>query len=99
MAAALKRAANDVVSRFGSQKPRLIFQFDCCGRGKVILQESMRNKFLNDIQQQIGPEAPWIRFHTLGGIGPLGNYNCFHNYTMVRGHCIEQGSFMEETFE
>jgi hypothetical protein len=65
MATGLKRAANDIVSRSGSQKPRLIFQFDCCERGKVILQESMRNKFLNDIQQQKGPETPWIGFYTL----------------------------------
>ncbi len=83
MAAGLKQAANDIVSRSGSQKPRLIFQFDCCGRGKVILQESMRNRFLYDIQQQVGPETPWIGFYTLGEIGPVGNHNCFHNYSIV----------------
>jgi hypothetical protein len=83
MAEGLKWAANDIVSRSGSQKPGLIFQFDCCGRGKVILQESLRNKFLNEIQQQVGPETPWIGFYTLGEIGPVGHYNCFHNYSIV----------------
>jgi hypothetical protein len=83
MAEGLKRAADDIVSRSGSQKPKLIFQFDCCGRGKVILQESVKHKFLNDIQQKIGPKTPWIGFYTLGEIGPVGNYNCFHNYSIV----------------
>ena len=83
MAAGLKRAANDIVSRSGSQKPRLMFQFDCCGRGKVILQESTRHKFLHDIQQQIGRETPWVGFYTLGEISPVGNHNCFHNYSIV----------------
>jgi hypothetical protein len=83
MAEGLKRAADDIASRSGSQKPKLIFQFDCCGRGKVILQESVKHKFLNDIQQKIGPKTPWIGFYTLGEIGPVGNYNCFHNYSIV----------------
>jgi hypothetical protein len=83
MAAELKRAANDIVSRSGSQKPRLIFQFACSRRGKVILQESMRDKFPNDVQQQMGLERPRIRFHTLGEIAPLGNHNWFHNYSIV----------------
>jgi hypothetical protein len=83
MAAGLKRAADDIVSRSGSQKTKLIFQFDCCGRGKVILQEAVKHKFLNNIQQQIGPETPWIGFYTLGEIGPVGNHNCFHNYSIV----------------
>jgi hypothetical protein len=40
-------------------------------------------EFLNDIQQKIGPKTPWIGFYTLGEIGPVGNYNCFHNYSIV----------------
>jgi hypothetical protein len=83
MAQGLKRTASDIVSRSGSQKPRLVFQFDCCGRGKVILQESLRNQLLRELQQQIGPETPWIGFYTLGEIGPVGDRNCFHNYSIV----------------
>ncbi len=83
MAAGLKRAADQIVSRSGSQKPKLVFQFDCCGRGKVILQESVKQTFLNDIQREVGPETPWVGFYTLGEIGPVRNHNCFHNYSIV----------------
>ena len=39
-------------------------------RGKVILEEPMKLQLLKDLQQQVGPEAPWIGFYTLGEIGP-----------------------------
>ncbi len=64
-------------------EPRLVFQFDCCGRGKVILPEPQKLDLLKSLQREVGPKAPWIGFYTLGEIGPVGRHDCFHNYTAV----------------
>lgn len=83
MAAGVRDAARRMRTLAGVEKPKMVFQFDCCGRGKVILEEPMKLQLLKDLQQQVGPEAPWIGFYTLGEIGPVGKHNCFHNYTVV----------------
>jgi hypothetical protein len=83
MAAGVRDAARKMRAQAGVQKPKMVFQFDCCGRGKVILDEAMKLQLLKDLQSQIGPDAPWIGFYTLGEIGPVGKHNCFHNYTVV----------------
>lgn len=83
MTAGAKEAARNVAAAAGSRKPKLVFQFDCCGRGKVILQEPVKLQMLRELQQQVGPGTPWLGFYTLGEIGPVGQHNCFHNYTVV----------------
>ena len=55
---------------------------NCCGRGKVFLREHQKTELLGRLQQQI-PDASWVGFYTLGEIGPVGKFNCFHNYTAV----------------
>jgi len=60
----------------------MMFQFDCCGRGKVFVREHQKKALLDQLQQQI-PDVPWVGFYTLGEIGPVGKFNCFHNYTAV----------------
>jgi len=68
--------------QLGENPAQLVFQFDCCGRGKVFLREHQKTELLDRLQQQI-PDAPWVGFYTLGEIGPVGKFNCFHNYTAV----------------
>jgi len=48
----------------------------------VFLREHQKTALQERLQQQI-PEAPWVGFYTLGEIGPVGKFNCFHNYTAV----------------
>lgn len=68
--------------QLGENPAKLVFQFDCCGRGKVFLREHQKTALQERLQQQI-PGAPWVGFYTLGEIGPVGKFNCFHNYTAV----------------
>ncbi len=82
VASGIDRLANQIKGQLGENPAKLMFQFDCCGRGKVFLREHQKIELLNRLQQQI-PEAPWLGFYTLGEIGPVGEANCFHNYTAV----------------
>jgi hypothetical protein len=83
MAHGLADLGRKIRADLGGAAPKLVFQFDCCGRGKVILPEPEKLKLLGDLQQAVGPAAPWIGFYTLGEIGPVGPHDCFHNYTAV----------------
>ena len=78
----IDRLAHQINEQLGGNPARLVFQFDCCGRGKVFVREHQKTALLDRLQQQI-PDAPWIGFYTLGEIGPVGKFNCFHNYTAV----------------
>lgn len=83
MANGLADLGRRIRADLGDRPPKLVFQFDCCGRGKVILPEPKKLQLLEDLQQQVGPGVPWIGFYTLGEIGPVGSHDCFHNYTAV----------------
>jgi len=83
MAHGLSGLGRSIRADLAGQTPKLVFQFDCCGRGKVILPEPSKLQLLEDLQRQIGLGVPWIGFYTLGEIGPVGSYDCFHNYTAV----------------
>ena len=78
----IDRLAHQINEQLGENPAKLVFQFDCCGRGKVFVREHQKTALLDRLQQQI-PDAPWIGFYTLGEIGPVGKFNCFHNYTAV----------------
>ena len=83
MAQGLAELGRRIKEGLEGRPPRLVFQFDCCGRGKVILPEPRKLALLGELQAQVGPQTPWIGFYTLGEIGPVGNSDCFHNYTAV----------------
>jgi len=78
----IDRMAEQINEQLGENPARMVFQFDCCGRGKVFLRDHQKTALLERLQQQI-PDAPWVGFYTLGEIGPVGKFNCFHNYTAV----------------
>jgi hypothetical protein len=76
------RLANQIKAQLGENRAKLVLQFDCAGRGKVFLRDQQKIQLLNNLQNQI-PDVPWLGFYTLGEIGPVGDVNCFHNYTAV----------------
>jgi small ligand-binding sensory domain FIST len=76
------RLANQIKAQLGENRAKLVLQFDCAGRGKVFLRDQQKIQLLNTLQNQI-PDVPWLGFYTLGEIGPVGDVNCFHNYTAV----------------
>jgi hypothetical protein len=75
--------AADLNRQLNGQTPKLVFQFDCYGRGKSVFTEQQKHRLLKQLQQDIGPEAPWIGFYSHGEIAPMGQQNSFHNYTLV----------------
>ncbi len=69
--------------RLNGRKPKLIFQFECAGRGKIILRDNIRLESINKLQHSIGNDIPWAGFYCLGEIAPINDKNYFHNSTTV----------------
>ncbi len=70
-------------AQLGDRPAKLIFQFDCYGRGKSVLGELKKQQLEKKLQQQVGTSLPWIGFYTQGEIAPLNGINSVHNYTAV----------------
>jgi hypothetical protein len=82
VAAGIDWLAGRIKDQLGGNPAKLVFQFDCAGRGRVFLRDQQKRSLLNRLQQGI-PDVPWLGFFTLGEISPVGKVNCFHNYTAV----------------
>jgi small ligand-binding sensory domain FIST len=83
IATGVERVAEELRAQLGHNPARLVFQFDCAGRGKVLLREPQKLQLLETLRQQIGLEVPWLGLYTYGEIAPVGEHNHFHNYTVV----------------
>jgi hypothetical protein len=83
--------AQDLNAQLQGRVPKFILQFDCYGRGKSVFTEQQKHQLLHQLQQDVGPNLPWLGFYTHGEIAPiskvqsesLGQHNAFHNYTLV----------------
>jgi hypothetical protein len=71
--------------QLGDHTPKLAFQFDCAGRGKMLFREQQKLEILEILQRELGKDVPWMGFYSYGEIGPLGENNCIHNFTAVTG--------------
>lgn len=83
IADSVKRVANGIKTTLGGSRPKLVLQFDCAGRGRFVLREQQKLRLLKLLQDEVGADVPWLGFYTYGEIGPVGERNCFHNYTAV----------------
>jgi hypothetical protein len=83
IADSVKRVANGIKATLGGSRPKLVLQFDCAGRGRFVLREQQKMRLLKQLQDEVGADVPWLGFYTYGEIGPVGDHNCFHNYTAV----------------
>jgi hypothetical protein len=81
--AGFDRMAEQIKEQLGSEKPKLVFQFECMTRGKTMFREQEKLELLKRFRQSIGPEAPWVGFYTIGEIGPVEEHNLRHLYTSV----------------
>jgi hypothetical protein len=75
--------AQDLNQQLQGQTPKLVFQFDCYGRGRSVFTEQQKQTMQHQLQQDIGPAVPWMGFYSHGEIAPIGQQNAFHNYTLV----------------
>jgi hypothetical protein len=83
LADGIERAAEEIKTQLGEEPARLVFQFDCAGRGKIFLRDQQKLQLLEALRGRIGPDVPWLGFYTFGEIAPVGERNYFHNYTVV----------------
>jgi hypothetical protein len=81
--AGVERLARQIESQLGDKPAKMVFQFDCAGRGKMFFRHQQKLHLLNVLRQRIGPDAPWLGFYTYGEIGPVRDCNHFHNFTAV----------------
>jgi hypothetical protein len=75
--------AQQLNAQLQGQVPKFVFQFDCYGRGKSILTGQQNQTILDQLQQSVGVDLPWLGFYSHGEIAPIGTQNAFHNYTLV----------------
>lgn len=83
IAQGIDRMADEIRGRLGETTPSFVLQFDCAGRGKVVFRDQQKSDLLRRLQERVGATLPWLGFYTYGEIGPVGDQNCFHNYTAV----------------
>lgn len=63
--------------------PVAVFQFDCAGRGRALFGSCAADEIVRPLQAELGPDVPWIGFHTFGEIAPIGGRAYYHNYTVA----------------
>lgn len=79
----MEAMSRHIMEQTGGVTPKLVMQFECMGRGKVVFREQEKVELLQLLQKQVGPQLPWIGFYTYGEIGPISTFNCIHNFTAV----------------
>jgi hypothetical protein len=75
--------AGQIKEQLGDEKPKLVFQFECLTRGKLMFREQERQEILRRFRQSVDPDVPWAGFYTIGEIGPVEKHNDRHLYTSV----------------
>jgi hypothetical protein len=75
--------AEELASRHGSKSPSLVLQFDCAGRGRIILSNQTIDMTMSGMQGAFGRDVPWLGLHTFGEIAPLMGKNLYHNQTVA----------------
>src|SRR5215213_600579 len=75
--------AGQIKEQLGDEKPKLVFQFECATRGKMMFREQEKLKILRQFRQSVDPDVPWAGFYTIGEIGPVEEHNLRHLYTSV----------------
>jgi hypothetical protein len=83
IAKGVNRIGEEIRATIGDSQPKMVFQFDCAGRGKVVLRDGQKLQLLERLQRNFSPDVAWLGFYTYAEIGPVGDHNCLHNYTAV----------------
>jgi hypothetical protein len=83
VATGLDRMADQIKEQLRGEKPKLVFQFECATRGKMMFREQEKLQLLERFRQSLDPDAPWAGFYTAGEIGPVEEHNNHHLYTSV----------------
>jgi hypothetical protein len=77
------RMAAQIKNQLDGGKPKLVFQFECGTRGKLMFRDQEKLELLKNFRQSLDSDAPWVGFYTVGEIGPVEEHNLRHLYTSV----------------
>src|ERR671914_391150 len=83
LATGFDRMAAQIKEQLGGEKPKLVFQFECLTRGKLMFREQEKLELLKQFRQSLDPDAPWAGCYCAGEIGPVEEHNNHHLYTAV----------------
>jgi hypothetical protein len=83
IATGLDRMATQIKEQLGGAQPKLVLQFDCCSRGKMMFREQEKLQLLKRLRQSVGPDVPWVGFYTFAEIGPVEEHNDRHHFSAV----------------
>lgn len=75
--------AGRIAARRPDQRPALVLQFDCAGRGRQLFASGVADQIVKPLQEVLGNDTPWIGFHTYGEIAPIGGATFYHNFTVA----------------
>ena len=82
--AGLDRMAAQIKEQLGGEKPKLVLQFECSTRGKLMFREQEKLELLKRLRQSVNPDVPWAGFYTEGReLGPVEKHNDPHLLTSV----------------
>ena len=82
--AGLDRMAAQIKEQLGGAQPKLVFQFECSTRGKLMFREQEKLQLLKRLRQSVNPDVPWAGFYTEGReLGPVEMHNDPHLLTSV----------------
>src|SRR5918993_1442085 len=79
----LDRMAAQIKEQLEGDQPKLIFQFECATRGKMMFREQEKLQLLRQFRQSVDPSVPWAGYYTWGEIGTVEEHNDRHLYTSV----------------
>src|SRR5919107_2908733 len=78
------RMADQIKEELGGAQPKLVFQFECSTRGKMMFREQEKLQLLKRFRQSVNPDVPWAGFYTEGReLGPVEKHNDPHLLTSV----------------
>jgi len=77
------RMAAQINEQLGGEKPKLVLQFECGTRGKMMFRDQEKLQILKQFRQSLDTDASWGGFYTVGEIGPVEEHNLRHLYTSV----------------
>ncbi len=83
MTTGFDQMAQQIKDQLGGDQPKLVFQFECATRGKMMLREQEKLQLLKRFRQSVDPDVPWAGYYTWGEIGPVEEHNDRHLYTSV----------------
>src|SRR5829696_8564380 len=75
--------AGQIMEQLGGEKSKLVFQFECLTRGKLLFREQERQEILRRFRQSVDPDVLWAGSYTIREIGPVEEHNDRHLYTSV----------------